>query len=504
MKFRKACAVLLAVVGFIGCGDDGESSSATLPPLLPLAARRGADPGIFDSRGRQVLLRGVNLNSLGDYYQDNPRLPPVLPWSEEDFAQMAALGFNVVRLVLSWSALEPERGSWNQAYVQEIRRAVDSAKRAGVYVVLDMHQDAWGKFIATPPGVDCGPSRERAIGWDGAPQWATLTDGRSTCRSPGVRELSPAVSQAFENFYADRDGIQSAFVSTWSRLVAAFAQEPAVAGYDLFNEPHWGNNIVAATPKLATFYARLIPAIRAAERAAGGFPHIVFFEPLILWPVGDSAPDPAAIVDDNVVFAPHNYVESATGFSSLTIEQAFEQARHDAARYGTTFWIGEYGWFADPPRNQERLLRYATLEDTLFIGGAWWQWKQACGDPHSIGVPGREPPPLLIHLRYTECPGDVDHGWVPEWVQVLSRPYPRATPGRVARFRSDPLQWEMDLEGTADAPGEADLWIPDRSGLRPVVAGAGVQRVRLVPVAGGYRAFVSVRGTYNIQVRWTR
>ncbi|GIW44596.1 MAG: hypothetical protein KatS3mg077_1878 [Candidatus Binatia bacterium] len=465
--------------------------------LLPLTARRGADAGIYDSEGRQVLLRGVNVNSLGDYYQDNAELPPVLPLSEEDFREMAALGFNVVRLIVSWSALEPQPGRHDANYLGRIRQAVRWANTAGLYVVLDMHQDAWGKYIATPAGTNCGGTREPAIGWDGAPQWATITDGRSTCRSPGVRELSPAVSQAFENFYADREGIQTAFVRTWAYLAGAFAREAGVAGYDLFNEPHWGNNIIGSGVKLTGLYGRLIPAIREAERAAGGFPHIVFFEPVVLWPVDGSLPDPQVMADPHLVFAPHNYAESITGFNPLTIEQVFEKARADAELYQVAFWIGEYGWFSDPAANKSRVARYAAEEDRHKVGGAWWQWKQSCGDPHSIGIPGGTPASLLIHLRYTACPANEDLGLVPEWVAVLSRPYPRGVPGRLLSLSSDPESSRLEIEGATGTAGVADIWYPG-NGRVPWISGDGVKTARIERVAGGFRVYPTVEGRYRV------
>jgi len=143
-----------------------------------------------------VLLRGVNVNQLGDYYQDDPSIPSTVPLTATDFERIAALGMNVVRLIVHWSKLEPQRGVIDAAYVAQIHRAVDWAAANDIYVVLDMHQDAWGKYIATPPGETCLPGFDRAIGWDGAPQWATLADGLPTCRIQ-LRELSPAVAQAF-------------------------------------------------------------------------------------------------------------------------------------------------------------------------------------------------------------------------------------------------------------------------------------------------------------------
>jgi len=496
--------VMLVALCAAGCGDgDAPPAPTEVSALEPLHATRGATPGVFDALGRQVLLRGINVNGLGDYYQANPAYPQVLPLDDTDFARIASYGFNVVRLVLNWSALEPERGQISPTYLQRIRAAIDAAKAHGVYTVLDMHQDAWGKYIASPPGTVCPPGREAAIGWDGAPEWATITDGRSTCRSEGNRELSFAVSAAFDNFYRDRNGIQTQLVQAWAALAREFADEPAVAGYDLFNEPHFGSALFGSAAKIAAYYARVIPAIRAAERDGGGFAHIVFFEPIIGWPSLDEKPAADFTTDDNIVFAPHNYAESITGLEQLTIEQAFTRAVDDAASYGTTFWIGEYGWFSDPPTNKARLVRYAAEEDRLMVGGAWWQWKQACGDPHSIGRPGGEPAALLIHFNYSRCPGDIDDGPVPEWLVVLSRPYPRAAPGRLLTLESDgdagTLRLTGDLNGSStDAP--LDLWVPRRADQPPHVSGAGIGQVHVIEVAGGYRVRVAVDDRYEVSI----
>jgi endoglycosylceramidase len=501
--FRRWGCLVLPLLLLAGCGNDGEprgTGREALPALRTLHARRGTDPGIFDDLGRRVLLRGMNLNSLGDYYQANPAYPQVIPLDGSDFTRMAQHGFNVVRLIVSWSALEPQRDQIDREYIQRIREAVAGAKAAGIYTVLDMHQDAWGKFIASPPGTICSAGRELAIGWDGAPSWATLFDDRSTCRMIGVRELSPAVAAAFDSFYADREGIQGQLVKTWAALATEFAAEPAVAGYDLLNEPFIGSNILGAANNLAAYSTRAIDAIRTAETAAGGFAHIVFFEPVAVWPVLNAAPPADFTSDTNIVFAPHNYAESITGLNPLSIEEVFARAAESAAQYGTTFWTGEYGWFGDAAHNQARLLRYAREEDRYLVGSAWWQWKQACGDPHSIGVPNGEPPPLLTHFTYSRCPGDIDLGPVPEWEVILSRPYPRAAPGRLLSLESDGATGTLQLRGETVMPGELDLWIPQRGSARPQLIGQGITDTRLVPIQGGYRALASVTGTYDVQV----
>src|SRR5687767_7219535 len=110
-------------------------AAGTAQAALPrLAVERGDDAAIVDEDGREVLLRGLNVNQLGDYYQADPALPTTLPLSEQDFEEIAALGFNVVRLVMNWSTFQPERGAFDQAYVARVREAVRWAAAHDLYV----------------------------------------------------------------------------------------------------------------------------------------------------------------------------------------------------------------------------------------------------------------------------------------------------------------------------------------------------------------------------------
>src|SRR5439155_21221668 len=145
---------------------------AAASALPRLQAERGADPALVTNDGRQVVLCGVNVNQLRDYWQQSPALPPTVPLTSDDFAGIHALGMDVVRLLVHWSALEPERGRFDEGYIDRIRQAVGWARQQGIYVVLDMHQDAWGKHIASPASEQCAPGFSHQQGWDGAPKWA--------------------------------------------------------------------------------------------------------------------------------------------------------------------------------------------------------------------------------------------------------------------------------------------------------------------------------------------
>ncbi|MGZ6791711.1 MAG: cellulase family glycosylhydrolase, partial [Mycobacteriales bacterium] len=122
-------------------------------------------PQVVDRQGRPVLLRGVNVAGLGDYWRPDLRLsyptdpsayargacprtdaviePP--PVCAGDLPRIAALGFNTVRLTLSWSRPEPAPGRIDQAYLRRVDQVVGWAREAHMWVVLDLHQDGWSK-----------------------------------------------------------------------------------------------------------------------------------------------------------------------------------------------------------------------------------------------------------------------------------------------------------------------------------------------------------------------
>lgn len=509
MRAVRRSVVALVASAAAALGATGDAAAT----LSPLRAVTGPDPAIVDGRGREVILRGFNVNQLGDYHRVRDDLAPTFALTERDFAQIAAQGANSVRLVMSWSALEPRPGQLDRSYVARVRRAVRWAARHDIYVVLDMHQDAWGKFIATPAGERCLPGLTRAQGWDGAPQWATITDSLTTCRL-GPREVSPAVGQAFDSFYLDRNAIQTHLVRLWGELARALASEPNVAGYDLFNEPHPGALVgINQTALLGRFYARAIGAIRAGERAArGGREHVVFFEPSVLWSglAVDATPPPTFTTDRNIVFSPHLYAESISldqttlGIRALTIENGFSLARATAARYRAPLWSGEWGWYAaDPATDRPQLERYAKQEDATLIGGAYWLWKQRCGDPHSfISGDDREPEPLTPGYNRYSCPGDRPLGIPESTRRILTRPYPRAAPGRLSSLSSDPVSRRVVVRGEdPDRRGSCrlEVWVPRGTGSAPRPRAINVRRLRVRRRPGGWTVSGCATGAYELR-----
>ena len=464
----------------------------TSTELLPLTATRGTDAALYDSAGRQVTLRGANFNQLGDYFVTDPRLPTVATLDEDDWDDAQAYGFNVVRLVTTWSAWEPERDQIDEAYAQRVVDAVKQANAHGMYVLVDLHQDAWSKFVYSPADHPCPAGWQRTRGWDGAPEWATFTDGRETCSPDGKRETPPAVQQAWDNFYGNREGVRDEFAELWGYIGGLFAGNPGVAGFDLLNEPGVGSSVDQATAGLALAYDDAIRQIRQAERtfAPGAPTHAAFVEPLFggfpLIPFDFS-------MDTNVVFAPHTYAESfddIAGFLDFSLN-AYGTAGRTA--YRAPVFLGEYGAYRSSEFNEAWAARVHRLVDAnLFAGDTWWQWEQACGDPHNTFFPMPEDEvqrrlPSCADARSTQaCP---------------TRPYPRAVPGRLTSIDASVCgPGPLTVTGTTDVQSTADLWFPTSSTTEPTVTGDGIGAVTAQQQDGGWRLFVSVSGSYRISV----
>jgi hypothetical protein len=501
----RIAAMMCAVVALLGgCSvisfPEPGSPPARVGPLLPLHAEPDPLRGgrIVDSDGREVLLRGVNVNALVDYWQYGA-FTTTFPLTDADARGIAAVGWNTVRLLVSWSRVEPEPGRYDDAYLDDVREAVRLFARHGIRSVIDFHQDAWGPTLAARPGEVCPPGQQPAFGWDGAPAWATLDDGASRCTPLGIRELSPAVRTAFIAFWADRAGprgvgIRTRYAAMVGHVAGRFARESAVAGYDVMNEPNaFGASELQG---LAALYADTFGTIRAAETRAGGFPHLVFVEPSILWSDTDIGAPLPFTHDDNVVFAPHIY---RGGLTSGPVERAdFERARRDAAALGgAPVFVGEWGSGPERAANPDDVYfrTHQQLQDEFRFSATLWTWRESCGDPHKAGDARDGRVPAVWGEFEVDCRTNTVVGTRDVLLAQLTRPYVRTAPGRLAVTHYNPDTGTFAGAGL-DAPAGAWLhaWYPTQRVSPETITPLGLRDVRVRAARDG-GAFVSARAT---------
>lgn len=158
---------------------------------------------IVDATGREVLLRGVNVNSHVEYWQYDEELFTVYAFTEEDADMIASMGWTLVRLLLSWSLVEPTPGVYDETYLDEIAASVAMLRERGVYTLIDLHQDAWNASLAAPPDEVCGRHHaQREAG-------TALPNGRRSMAA------ARAVRAAIGNWYLPYEGLGEPGSMTW-------------------------------------------------------------------------------------------------------------------------------------------------------------------------------------------------------------------------------------------------------------------------------------------------
>ena len=227
---------------------------------------------------------------------------------------------------------------------------VQWARTAGVYVILDMAQYKWAE----------------RFGGEGAPEWT-------------VQNYAPnetGMRQAVSDFWSNQD-LQEHLVQVWVKIAQHFANEPTLAGYDLFNEPLILTSVnpgLNATHALEAYYIRAIQAIRAVDPN-----HIIFLEP------GNVKMFNLLIT--YIVWSPHFYPLS---FADKFYIQNYTILENDfLAKYqtfvndfGAPMWVGEFGAFMADDSSRATWIQVALdLFNRYGIGWGWWAYN---GDYASI------------------------------------------------------------------------------------------------------------------------
>ena len=390
-------------------------------------------------------------------------------------------------------------------------QVVGWARQQGVYVILDMHQDQYSRYIlpatkaAAPSG--CTPSG----GSDGAPSWAVLRDGKPGCAMFGIDELNPAESAAFANFWqnatvdgpqgqAPGTGLQDHYIGGLAALARRFQDNPAVLGYELMNEPQPGstgstpaaNGYEASSQDLYPFYTRAIEALTGVRDGrptcpAGdptsltgscAYPQLasvhrqqIFYEPLAYRNLVDFSLQVSAPFSSypNLVFAPHVYTYAFTVEQDLlglpakpggfppNFTFGYQTAEAEAQAMHSAVFVTEFG---DSSSTDSTILadELAAQESTQ-TGATLWAWKGLSNAPGSCWCVRWQ------HSSYQTTsngtPGKGNPKAVPSRAdlliasrqRLLMRVSPTATAGRLGAYSYDPADRTFAMVATSTAAG---------------------------------------------------
>jgi endoglycosylceramidase len=442
---RSAATWLLSLALASGCG----APRAHYAPLDSDGSQLRAPDG------RAVILRGMNARVAGvfDVTLDGGRAPveTVPDFGDDDAAKMAALGFNLLRLPLSWSGIEPVQGQYSTDYLDRVAAVVDDCRHHGILVLLDFHQDAWSK----------------EIGEDGAPRWAIVPPPTMLLSGPltdlDQRRASAQVMAAFQSFFeGDAQRLQEAFAQMAAEVARRFSADQAVLGYELFNEP------VASDDVLLPFDVEIARAIRAVDAR-----HLIAFEPDVIRNyTGSTELAAAPFPVGGALYAPHIYT-GVFGADMRLAQDSYEQpmaeswqsAREEAQAWKTPLLVGELGVGPSQPNAYAWIGHALDDADQNLASTAFWLWKE-----ESQGGWG------LFDLA-------PDGSWTerPQMIAAVSRPYPQAIGGDPTGIHWDGATLTVTFTGKSGVPPVHDLFFP---GSAPTVRCDGAEAPSVTVDAG--------------------
>jgi endoglycosylceramidase len=399
---------------------------------------------ITDEQGRALILHGLNVSNSAKY--DSQRMPWVGP---DDVARMSRdWGFNFARFLLSWDALEPAPGVYDEVYLDRVAERIEWFRAAGIYVVLDMHQDVYGPVA----------SDGREIGGNGAPPWAFQTDGQAFRRNTTdwfLNYWQPAIKRAFDNFWdhAGHPELQDHYCAAWAHVAERFADDPIVIGYDLMNEPWSGSALGGSIHGVAgfdsglfkSFIDRCIAAIRSADEDGW-----VWFEPRAWGPNDGWESEIGRVEDpregpDRLVYFPHYYsvwAETTEFYDPSQGEDPIWRWHHNRKReidvQRAPMLVGEWGGPTSIVGWEDYFGDFLRVADRLTSGWAYWEYGRGGWSP--IDAAGNEKDP----------------------VNVLVRAYPQRIAGkpRFIDYDADARVLRLAFEEKPGVSGPTEIYIP--------------------------------------------
>ena len=274
-------------------------------------------------------------NHLLDVYED--------AWiTDGDLENIQRLGMNAVRVPFTYRTVESEDGQWRDDAFAHLDWVVQHAQQHGMYSILDLHGLPGGQSTDQPTG----RVRQSAEHW---------TDKSNQNRAARI----------------------------WQRIATHFNGNPAVAGYDLMNEPSGAPTAEA----LWVDFDRLYRSIRQIDPA-----HLIMMEGCwrgkidgsrVEWGL-NALPDPKRFGWTNVIYQVHSYDFDWNNLDKqrkLNARVVSETLAH--ATWNVPVYVGEFNGMAHPEAWTDAIDSF----DAHKIHWTLWSYKCASGNPtNSWGI----------------------------------------------------------------------------------------------------------------------
>jgi hypothetical protein len=468
---RVAAALLAAALGMTLAGTAAAPASAESGNPVPRLHRDGRH--LVDQYGRIVVVHGLNM-----VWKRAPYAPPDTPagFTAADADWLAKYGFNGARLGILWAGVTPNQPAVaDPSYFQKWDRVVGLLADRGIWMQFDQHQDMWNE----------------TYGGEGVPAWAakrpfpfSLLPWIPVPFPEGY--WTPEVSTVFDNFWANKGGVQDSWATYWKLVAQHYRDQPYSMGYDLMNEPfaglEWSTCMLVGCP--LTYSQELQPAMTKGLDAVRQVDpsNIVWWEPQQLasgvqTPTYFTAP---AGGEQNLGFSWHNYCtwvflqsagvplvssDSCRSFTNNREDNALSQSEKMGAvplmsEWGATDDVNAIGIDAD-------------VADERQMGWMYWAYKHWDDPTTADSAQGL----FTDDADLTSVKADK--------LRQLVRTFPQATAGSDLSYDYDPATGHFTMSYRADP----SIHAPTRIFVSPLTAPHGFD----VDASSGD---VSVHGSY--------
>ncbi len=220
---------------------------------------------LFDESGKEYYIQGM---AFGNCVFNNPALPPLHHHSEENYKELAELGFNSVRFYLNYGLFEDDKSpyQYKDTGFGWLDKNIKWAKKHGIRLVLNMH----------------------------FPQGGYQSSG-------GGHAL-----------WTDPENMKR-LTALWTEIAKRYADEPTILGFGLINEPGISvEKTEDAMPMYTKIVQDMVDEIRKVNKN-----HIIFVEKVAFvqdsatleryWPTLNDRCNWPEIQDGNLVYEFHTY-----------------------------------------------------------------------------------------------------------------------------------------------------------------------------------------------------
>lgn len=294
-------------------------------------------------------------------------------WTTQDFANCAEMGMSVIRLPFTYMNLCDDNGNLKSNAFDRLDWFVQNCSQRGMYVILDMH----GAF-GSQNGMDHS---------------GEINDGKQLYYNQSNKDKT---------------------LNLWKKIAEHFKGNPAVAAYDILNEP--GIKAAATYSLHWDFYNEIYNTIRSKDSN-----HIIIMESC--WDA-DNLPRPSQYGWTNVAYEYHYYPWSAQN-SSDAQKSYFSSKVSDIANhnYGVPTFVGEFTCFEQAEGWK------AAMSTFNGQGWHWTTWSYKVTGNSSWGIYNHNPEKVDIYndsadtIKNKWSAVGTANGWKNDKIYNLVKPY---------------------------------------------------------------------------------